>query len=91
VKYLITVLCAVALLVGCVKVDRFMTVKVDYARLQDRSGVMYLPNEEKPFKGVAVLKFKKEWWRFWHTNGQKEYEGTYKDGKQYGLFTELPC
>jgi len=27
-------------------------------------------------------------WTFWYENGKKEYEGTYKDGKQDGLVTQ---
>ena len=72
-KYLIPVLCAVALVVGCTK-------PVDVDQLEERDdGLSYLPNEEKPFTGVAVKK---------RPNGQKRLEVTWKDGKQHGLGTE---
>ena len=61
-KYLIPVLCAAALLAGCAK-------PVDVDQLEERDdGLSYLPNEEKPFTGVAVKK---------RPNGQKRYEVTY--------------
>ena len=46
---------------------------VDADQLQDRNGIAYLPNEEKPFTGFAVAKY---------PNGQKKKEVTYKDGKK---------
>ena len=95
-KYLIPVLCAAALLAGCAK-------PVDVDQLEERDdGLSYLPNEEKPFTGVAVKKYpngeKKEevtykdgkWhglWTFWYENGQKEMEYTFKDGEAHGLHT----
>jgi len=53
-------------------------VVVDGRRLERRrDGRFYF--EEKPFTGVTVSK---------HDNGQKKWEGNWKDGKQYGLQTE---
>ena len=52
-------------------------IVVNWNQLQDRNGVYYLPNESKPFTGVAVRKYK---------SGQKE-ETTFKDGKQHGSVT----
>jgi antitoxin component YwqK of YwqJK toxin-antitoxin module len=74
-KIWITVLCAVAVLfVGCAKPR-----EVDEDLLQNRNDVYHLPNEEKPFTGVAVEKYE---------NGQNFFEETYKDGKQHGPYTE---
>ena len=80
-KYLIPVLCAVALLCGCVTnkpLAEAPKVVVAADQLEERDGLSYLPNEEKPFTGVAVEKY---------PNGQKEYEGTLKAGKWHGLLT----
>ena len=52
---------------------------VDYDLLQDRGGLRYLPNQKKPFTGVAVEKY---------PNGQKRMENTFKDGKRHGLETD---
>jgi antitoxin component YwqK of YwqJK toxin-antitoxin module len=51
---------------------------VDWSKLQDRDGVMYLPNEENPFTGRAES---------FHKNGQKESEKNFKDGKLDGLLS----
>ena len=50
---------------------------VDGLKLQDRNGVTYLQNEETPFTGRA---------RIFNENGQKQVEGSFKDGKQDGLW-----
>jgi antitoxin component YwqK of YwqJK toxin-antitoxin module len=60
------------LLVGCVTNDAV----VDGDQLRFRDGLYTYRGE--PFTGVAVDK---------HDNGQKQYEGTWKDGKQHGLWT----
>ena len=53
------------MLAGCAK-------PVDVDQLEERDdGLSYLPNEEKPFTGVAVKK---------RPNGQKRLEVTWKDG-----------
>ena len=83
-KYLIPVLCAVALVVlaGAEKKDapKVVTeapgVVVDYEKLERRDGLRYF--EEKPFTGVAVWK---------HENGQKRFESTFKAGKAHGPTT----
>ena len=69
---------------------------VGYWKLQDRGGVMYLPNEETPFTGRAEgfyyngqmlmkvnLKDGKRdgLWTKWYENGQKKEESNWKDGK----------
>ena len=80
-KYLIPILCTVALLAGCVtndaKVDTAAnTDGADMDQLQLRDGLMYF--EGALFTGVAVKKWPK---------GQKFSEGTYKDGKRDGPAT----
>ena len=52
---------------------------VNESKLQDRNGVMYIPNEENPFTGRAES---------FYDNGQKEWEANYKDGKVDGLWTD---
>ena len=76
---------------------------VEYGDLEDRNGVMYLPNEETPFtgrtesfhengqkKGEVTFKDGKPEgpWTGWYENGQKTSETNYKDGKYHGLSTE---
>ena len=87
-KYLIPVLCAVVVLVGCAKDPKVEAPKVvvpkpaveapkvvvDWEKLKDRDDLWYF--EEKPFTGVALKK---------HENGQKERETTFRDGKRDGL------
>ena len=78
-KYLIPVLCAVALFVGCVTTKPVVEapkVVVDYEKLERRDGLFYFKGE--PFTGVAVMKY---------PNGQKRGEATFKDGKWHGLRT----
>ena len=69
--------------------------------VQDRSGVVYLPNHEKPYTGEyycayptngqyktkgSYLKGKKHGtWTSWYENGQKQAQFTFKSGKQYGV------
>ena len=72
-KTWITVLCAVALLSGCVTnkpLAEAPKVVVAADQLEERDGLQYF--EEKPFTGVGVAKYE---------NGQKSEEGTNKDGK----------
>ena len=46
--------------------------------IQKRDGLVYLPNETKPFTGVYIPTY---------PNGQKELEGNFKNGKREGLAT----
>ena len=46
--------------------------------LIERDGVLYNRDTNKPHSGHSVS---------YHQNGQKSYEGTYKDGELDGLFT----
>ena len=93
VKYLIPVLCAVALFAGCAK-------EVGFDDLERRDYLTYF--EGKPFTGVAVRKYKdgQKWFEDtykdgkkdgllteWYENGQKRFEFNHKDGKMHGLVT----
>ena len=59
-----------------VKSPEVAKVVIDWDQLEGRDGLWHF--EGKPFTGVAVRKYK---------SGQKKVEGTYKDGKQHGLYT----
>ena len=105
-KLLTIVLCAaVAVLAGCSgKKDPEVEApirEVDYPQLQDRNGIAYLPNEEKPFTGVENRRYENGQKKYeatlkdgklsglihWHPNGQKAMEAIFKDGKKEGLMT----
>jgi len=58
------------------KTSEVAKVVVDLDQLEERDDLQYF--EGKPFTGVAVRKY---------PNGQKEYEGTWKDGKRDGPST----
>ena len=94
-KYLIPVLCAVALFAGCAK-------EVGFDDLEERYGLYFFKGF--PFTGVVVeykystgQKKVESTWKDgkkhglrtrWYKNGQKQSEGTLKDGKPHGLGTE---
>lgn len=52
--------------------------EIDRKELVERKGVLYKVNSEKGFTGVVVEKY---------DNGQKESEGTYKNGELDGVET----
>ena len=69
---------------------------VDFNSLLERSGIYYEINSEKPFSGSVFDKYESGQysmkgfikkgnldgdWTKWYGNGQKSYEGTYKDGE----------
>ena len=74
---------------------------VDWSKLQDRSGVTYLPNTQKPFSGYAkrayengqveiLVQFKDGYVvrkKEWRDNGTPKRGANYKDGKKDGLET----
>ena len=85
-KKLLAAMFVALLMVGCgepdlsdpeVLLDTTVDV-VNIVDLEDRVGVMYLPNEETPFTGRTES---------FYENGQKGAEGNFKDGKQDGLWT----
>ena len=60
------------LIIGCGK-------SIDESALLQRNGIKYLPNSEDPYSGQVFSLYE---------NGQKEMEGTYKDGMKDRLWTE---
>jgi antitoxin component YwqK of YwqJK toxin-antitoxin module len=72
---------------------------IDIKKKQERNGLVYLPNENKPFSGkfckteLSSEENYKDGKRVgeyieWHENGQKKSEGSYKDGKRVGEYIE---
>ncbi|MEI6455563.1 MAG: hypothetical protein WCO93_04685 [bacterium] len=51
--------------------------KVNFDQLQDRNGLFYLVNSDKPFTGEVVS----------YANGRVEFEGEIKDGLREGLWS----
>ena len=47
--------------------------------LEKRNGIVYIPNSNEPFTGK---------YQEFYSNGQKQMEGNFKDGKANGLFAE---
>ncbi len=77
------------------------TEKVNFGQLQDRNGLFYLVNSDKPFSGevVSFVNGKIEFegiienglrtgrWVYYHPNGQKKQEGNYSEGLKEGNWT----
>jgi antitoxin component YwqK of YwqJK toxin-antitoxin module len=75
--------------------------KVNFSQLQDRSGVFYLVNKDKPFSGDVVsyvngrVEFegqmnkglRESTWIYYYPNGQKKMEGLFKEGVKDGTWT----
>lgn len=75
--------------------------RMNFSKLQDRNGLYYLVNEDKPFTGEIVSHFngKPEFegqienglrvglWVFYYPSGQKKMEGSYKEGLKDGNWT----
>jgi uncharacterized protein len=75
--------------------------RVNFSQLQDRGGMFYLVNSDKPFSGdvVSYLGGKVEFegkiekglregtWTNYYPNGQKKMEGSYKEGVKDGVWT----
>lgn len=51
---------------------------VSLSDLQNRSGVLYMPNQEEPFTGIV---------EDYHSNGQRKFSGRVKNGLQSGIWT----
>lgn len=74
---------------------------VNFDQLQDRNGLFFLVNEEKPFSGEVVsyingkLEFDGEIknglregvWSYYYPSGQKKMSGLYTDGLKEGTWT----
>ena len=75
--------------------------KVNFSQLQDRNGMLYLVNSEKPFSGDivsytnGVLDFdgkvskglRDATWTYYYPSGQKKMMGNYKEGLKDGTWT----
>lgn len=75
--------------------------KVNFSQLQDRSGLYFLVNSDKPFTGevISYLNGKVEFegkiekglreaiWTYYYFNGQKQMEGNYREGVKDGSWT----
>ena len=62
-----------------VKTKESVVKPIDGSTFVQKDGLYYAPDLDKPYSGEAV-------W-YWG-NGQKKEEGTYKDGKEQGLYTQ---
>ena len=69
-KRTILFITSLVLIVGCSK-------PLDDESLIDRGGVKYQQDSQKPYSGKVFSLY---------GNGQKEFEGSYKDGKRDGLW-----
>jgi len=75
--------------------------KMNFSQLQDRNGLYYLVNEDKPYSGevVSYINGKSEFegkiekglrvgtWVYYYPSGQKKMEGSYKEGLKDGNWT----
>ena len=68
------IITAVMLVLGCGS----DSIKLDINNLIDRGGLMYAPNDDKPFTGI-VFDF--------YENGEKELDGNYRKGLMNGEWT----
>ena len=71
-KRLLLIILPLLLIIGCSK-------PLDYESLIDRDGVKYQQDSQKPYSGKVFRLYE---------SGEKEFEGSYKDGKEDGLWTE---
>lgn len=76
------------------------TEKTNFGQLQDRNGLLYLANTDKPFTGDVVsyanghVEFEGRiengmrvgTWVYFHPNGQKKTSGNYKEGVKDGVW-----
>ena len=75
--------------------------RMNFNQLQERSGMFYSVNSDKPYSGdvVSYANGKVEFegniknglrettWTYYHPNGQKKMEGNYKEGVKDGTWT----
>ena len=71
-KHTLLIITALMLIVGC------SSDPIDGSTLVRKDGLYYASDANEPYSGVAV---------WYHENGQKSDERTYKDGKEDGLWT----
>ncbi len=92
-KKFIVVLGILFLIVSCGS-DNGGNKTIDASKLENRDGIAYEANQEKPYTG-KVVKISKVEINYkdgkpngqmiaWYGNGQKRYETTHKDGKRIG-------
>ncbi len=72
-KHTLLIITALMLIVGC------SSDPIDGSTLVRKDGLYYASDANEPYSGVAV---------WYHENGQKSDERTYKDGKRDGKWTE---
>ena len=65
-KQTLLIITVLMLMLGC------SSEPIDVDKLVERGGLLYEVNSDKPFSGEVVS---------YYSNGQKEEEGTYKDGE----------
>lgn len=53
------------------------TTTVDFDQLEKRDGLFYQIDSETPYTGTAIQR---------HENGKKKIEGSFKDGKEVGIW-----
>jgi hypothetical protein len=94
-KKILSVSITLVLLIAC------SSERVNFGQLQDRSGLFYLVNSDKPFTGeiVSYSNGKVEFegkiekglreaiWTYYYFNGQKKMEGSYREGVKDGTWT----
>ena len=73
-KQTLLITTALMLMLGC----SGDTIKLESNNLIDRGGLMYAPNDDKPFTGI-VFDF--------YENGEKELDGNYRKGLMNGEWT----
>ena len=71
IKRLLLIVLPLLLIIGCSK-------PLDDESLIDRGGVKYQQDSQKPYSGKVFRIYK---------NGEKKLEGSYKDGKEDGVWT----
>jgi antitoxin component YwqK of YwqJK toxin-antitoxin module len=94
-KKILFIFAMVAFLASC------SSERVNFNQLQDRSGMFYLANSDKPFSGDVVsyvggsVEFegkmvkglREETWVYYYPNGQKKMAGKYREGVKDGAWT----
>ena len=71
-KHTLLIITALMLIVGC------SSDPIDGSTLIGKDGLKYHPDTKELYSGVAV---------WYHENGQKGFEGTFKDGERIGKLT----
>ena len=72
-KRLLLIVLPLLLIVGC------SSDPIDGSTLVRKDGLYYASDANEPYSGKVV---------FYHDDGKKKKEGTFKDGKEDGLYTE---